>query len=127
MRLKSKVDKEAEKTIKIYQESRKNENLDTIEIKRFKLKESAIAGLNPKKFKEIEMLNKREQQIKKELDKKYLTTMGSVELERKKTDLYLDSITTVNNNNNMILSTITKDLENYQRKENHIKSQYNKT
>ena len=72
------------------------------------------------------MLNKREQQIKKELDKKYLTTMGSVELERKKTDLYLDSITTVNNNNNMILSTITKDLENYQRKENHIKSQYNK-
>ncbi len=53
--------------------------------------------------------------------------MGSVELERKKTDSYLDSITTVNNNNNMILSTITKDLENYQRKENHIKSQYNKT
>ena len=126
MRLKSKVDKESEKKIKIYQESRKNENLDTIEIKRFKLKESAIAGLNPKKLKEIEMLNKREQQIKKELDKKYLTTMGSVELERKKTDLYLDSITTVNNNNNMILSTITKDLENYQRKENHIKYQYNK-
>ena len=125
IRLKHKANFEFQQKFQKHKETRKEESLDKLGTIKYKLRESAIIGLNPKKFDQIQQINKKETQIQKELNKKYLTT-GSNNLENQN-DLYIETITNANKNNNIILSNIVKDLDNFRKKEKHLETKYKRT